>query len=137
MVTLTSRESGERTCLRLRWIHIGHPRLRRDNDCDVLGVTPAAGRRPPDYSGGRQGRSASWSRDQRNLVANGSFGLLAYDVGRRRSEIGRRMALGAEGRSVRWMIVRQSLTLTIIGLAIGAIAACWATRVLDTMLFGL
>jgi predicted permease len=67
----------------------------------------------------------------------GLFGLLAYEVGRRRSEIGLRMALGAESRSVRWMIMRQSLTLTVVGLVIGAIAARWATRVLDTMLFGL
>jgi predicted permease len=67
----------------------------------------------------------------------GLFGVLAYDVGRRRGEIGLRMALGAESRSVRWMVMRQSLMLTAIGLVVGAAAARWATRVLETMLFGL
>jgi ABC-type lipoprotein release transport system permease subunit len=45
--------------------------------------------------------------------------------------------LGAESRSVRWMVMRQSLMLTAIGLVVGAAAARWATRVLETMLFGL
>lgn len=67
----------------------------------------------------------------------GLFGLLAYDVSRRRAEIGLRMALGAEARSVRWMVMRQSLILTVIGLIVGTVAARWATRVLETTLFGL
>ena len=71
------------------------------------------------------------------LSAIGLYGLLAYGVGRRTREIGLRMALGAERGAVRWMILRESLTLAIVGLLFGIPAALAGTRVLQSMLFGL
>ena len=46
-----------------------------------------------------------------------------------------RVALGATVGSVIGMVVRQALTLTLIGIVIGGVAALWATRVLGTLLF--
>lgn len=71
------------------------------------------------------------------LSAIGLYGLLAYAVTQRTPEIGIRMALGAERRTVLWMVLRQSLVLTAIGLAAGVPAAVFGTSVLDAMLFGL
>ncbi len=47
------------------------------------------------------------------------------------------MALGAERSAVRWMILRQSIALAGIGLALGIPAALYSTRVVESMLFGL
>jgi predicted permease len=71
------------------------------------------------------------------LVATGLYGTLAYGVARRTSEIGVRIALGAERRQVLWMVLRQSLIVSAIGVAIGVPAAIAASRMLTTMLFGL
>jgi predicted permease len=71
------------------------------------------------------------------LSGVGLFGLLAYDVARRGPEIGLRMALGAGGNAVRWMVIRQSLILTAFGLAVGIPSALACTRVLQRLLFGL
>jgi predicted permease len=71
------------------------------------------------------------------LCGIGLFGLLAYDVTRRTPEIGLRLALGAERRTVRWMVLRQSLLLTSVGLVIGIPAAIAGARVLRSLLFGL
>ena len=71
------------------------------------------------------------------LAGIGVYGLLAYAVARRTQEIGVRMALGAERSAVRWMILRQSIALAGIGLALGIPAALYSTRVVESMLFGL
>jgi ABC-type antimicrobial peptide transport system permease subunit len=65
------------------------------------------------------------------------YGLLAQSVSARRSEIGIRMALGAERRTVSWMVIRQSLVLVAIGLALGIPAARWGTRLVQSLLFDL
>ncbi|HUE04842.1 MAG TPA: ABC transporter permease [Bryobacteraceae bacterium] len=70
------------------------------------------------------------------LVATGLYGTLAYTVSRRTSEVGVRMALGAQRRQVLWMILRGSLVVTIVGVAIGLPLAMAATKVLQSMLFG-
>ena len=70
------------------------------------------------------------------LAAVGVYGVLSYSVSRRRREMGIRLALGAQTRSVRGLIVREGAVLATAGVAIGLAAAIAATRVLDTLLFG-
>ena len=55
------------------------------------------------------------------LAAVGIFGVLSYSVSARTQEIGVRIAVGAEPSDVRWLVLRQVLVLTGIGLAIGAV----------------
>jgi putative ABC transport system permease protein len=70
------------------------------------------------------------------LAAIGIYGLMAYSVRQRAQELGIRMALGAETRDVRNMIVLQGMRLTLIGVAIGITAAFGLTRVIANFLFG-
>jgi predicted permease len=71
------------------------------------------------------------------LVATGLYGTLAYKVSRRTAEIGVRMALGAQRGQVLWMVLRESLVLSVVGVAIGLPLAFVSSRVLRSMLFGL
>jgi predicted permease len=71
------------------------------------------------------------------LAAVGLYGLLAYTVTRRTSEIGIRMALGAQRRQVLWMVLGSALRLVAIGVALGLPAAWWASRLVSGMLYGL
>jgi putative ABC transport system permease protein len=70
------------------------------------------------------------------LAAIGIYGLLAYSVQQRTQEIGIRMALGAEGSSVRRMVVFQGMQLALIGVVIGIASAFGLTRVMASFLFG-
>jgi predicted permease len=69
------------------------------------------------------------------LAMAGVYGVVAYTVGQRASEIGLRMALGANTGDVLRLILRQGMALTGIGLAVGLAAALAATRLLASMLF--
>jgi len=71
------------------------------------------------------------------LVATGLYGSLAYGVGRRTSEIGVRMALGAQRSQVLWMVLRESLLISAVGIFVGTPLAFVGTRVMQSMLFGL
>ncbi len=71
------------------------------------------------------------------LACIGLYGVLSYTVSQRTSELGIRMALGAQRGNVLWIILREALTVTIIGTAIGIATALAATKVLASMLFGL
>ena len=71
------------------------------------------------------------------LVCVGLYGIMAYAVVRRTNEIGIRMALGAQQGDVLWMVMREAVTLIIVGVAIGLPAALVATRLITSMLFGL
>jgi predicted permease len=71
------------------------------------------------------------------LTCVGLYGLLAYTVNRRTSEIGIRMALGAERGRIAWMILRETLLLVLSGLAIGVPAAVFASHLIASQLFGL
>jgi ABC-type antimicrobial peptide transport system permease subunit len=62
---------------------------------------------------------------------------MAYNVARRTNEISVRMALGARARQVLWMVLRESSSLALFGIAIGLAAAFGLTRFIRTMLYGL
>jgi ABC-type antimicrobial peptide transport system permease subunit len=67
----------------------------------------------------------------------GIYGVIAYVVAQRAREIGIRMALGAGRRDVRTMFLRQGITLSVVGLAIGLVAALALTRLMSSLLFGI
>ena len=71
------------------------------------------------------------------LASIGLYGLMSYGVTRRTREIGVRVALGAQQGSVRWMILRETLTLTLFGIVIGIPSGLAATWLIASMLFGL
>jgi ABC-type antimicrobial peptide transport system permease subunit len=71
------------------------------------------------------------------IAALGLYGVTSYTVNRRFTEIGIRMALGAERRNVRGLVLGQSLTLTGVGMGCGLAGAAALTRYLRGMLFGL
>jgi predicted permease len=70
------------------------------------------------------------------LVATGLYGTLAYRVNRRTSEIGVRMALGAQRAQVLWMILRESLLISLLGVAVGVPLAIAGAQMMRSMLFG-
>ena len=71
------------------------------------------------------------------LAAVGLYGLMSYTVARRTREIGIRIALGAERRTVVWLVLREVVVLVAIGLAIGVPAALGLSRLVSSQLFGL
>jgi predicted permease len=71
------------------------------------------------------------------LACIGLYGVMAHGVARRTNEIGIRMALGAEGRDIAWMVLRETLPLVMSGLVIGVPTALLAARLISNQLFGL
>jgi predicted permease len=71
------------------------------------------------------------------LASVGLYGVLSYAVAQRTQEIGIRMALGATCRNVLWMMLRQSLAVVLVGIAIGLPLAWLSTRLLASVLFRL
>jgi predicted permease len=71
------------------------------------------------------------------LAAIGLYGVMAYAVARRTREIGIRMALGAQPKSVLWLVMREAIRLVVIGMVIGVGGALISTRWISTLLFGL
>ena len=70
------------------------------------------------------------------LSCVGLYGIMAHAVVRRTNEIGIRMALGAERRDIIWMVLKESLVLVGIGLAVGIPAAWGAAHLIASQLFG-
>jgi predicted permease len=70
------------------------------------------------------------------LAAIGLYGVLAYAVERRTSEIGIRMAVGAKPGSVVWLILRETLILLAIGAVLGAAAAMALARIVAHSMYG-
>jgi ABC-type antimicrobial peptide transport system permease subunit len=71
------------------------------------------------------------------LACVGIYGIMAYSVANRRSEIGIRMALGAQPGQVRGMILRESTWLAGAGIVVGVAAALLLTRLVKSMLYGI
>jgi predicted permease len=71
------------------------------------------------------------------LASIGLYGVLSYAVVQRTQEIGIRMALGATGQNVLWLVLRQSLAVVLAGIAIGLSLALICTRMLASFLYGL
>jgi predicted permease len=71
------------------------------------------------------------------LACIGLYGVMAHGVARRTNEIGIRMALGAGGGSIAWMILRETLYLVAAGLVIGVPAALLGARLIAAQLFGM
>jgi hypothetical protein len=70
------------------------------------------------------------------LSALGLYGMLASNVAQRTSEIGLRMALGAQRRGVVWMILANALRHVGLGITAGAVCVYFAVRLIQTMLYG-
>jgi predicted permease len=69
------------------------------------------------------------------MAAAGLYGVIAYTVTQRTQEIGVRMALGAEGRTVVRLVAAEGLRLTVVGMIAGTLAAAIAGRVMRGLLF--
>jgi predicted permease len=71
------------------------------------------------------------------LVSLGLYGVISQWAGQRTRELGVRMALGATAGGVRWLVLRQALSLLAVGLAAGLPASLAASHLLESLLYGL
>jgi predicted permease len=70
------------------------------------------------------------------LAVVGLYGVMAYAVTRRTREIGIRMALGARGIDVGWLVMKETLVITMVGAAMGVPATWWLSRYVESQLYG-
>jgi predicted permease len=70
------------------------------------------------------------------MAAVGIYGLIQYSVATRTQEIGLRMAIGAQAGDIFRMVIGEGLTLSLTGLALGLVGACWLGRAGSSLLFG-
>jgi predicted permease len=70
------------------------------------------------------------------LACIGLYGVMAYHLSRRTSELGIRMALGAQPGHIKWLALRETVLLVLAGSAIGVGGAIAATRYVSNMLYG-
>jgi ABC-type antimicrobial peptide transport system permease subunit len=70
------------------------------------------------------------------LTAIGLYGVMAYVVTQRTHEIGIRMALGAQPRSILHLVMRDAAIVLVAGIAAGVLGSIWITRLIQQLLFG-
>ncbi len=70
------------------------------------------------------------------LTSVGLYGILAYSVTRRTSEIGVRMALGAQRGNVVWLVIREAMGHTAIGAIAGVLAVAVSSKLIASLLYG-
>jgi ABC-type antimicrobial peptide transport system permease subunit len=70
------------------------------------------------------------------LATVGIYGVMSYSVSRRAHEIGVRVSLGARGRDVLLLVVRQGMLLALSGSVAGLIAALLLSRLMTKLLYG-
>lgn len=71
------------------------------------------------------------------LACIGVYGVMSYATARRTGEFGIRIALGADGSSIVWLVMQRTVTLVTLGCVIGIVAAAAGTRLFKAMLYGL
>ena len=71
------------------------------------------------------------------LACIGLYGTISYGVGRRRSELALRIALGANRGQVLWLVLRRALILALLGVVAGMPLALWAGSFAGSFLYGL
>jgi putative ABC transport system permease protein len=71
------------------------------------------------------------------LAGLGLYGVTSYSVNRRRTEMGIRLALGAQPGAVLWLVLRRVALLLLGGIGCGAALSLWASRYVSTLLYGL
>jgi ABC-type antimicrobial peptide transport system permease subunit len=70
------------------------------------------------------------------LGVAGLYGVISYSVAQRTREIGIRVAMGAQHSTVRRMFIAEGARLTVIGIAVGSVAALGLMRLMTSLLFG-
>jgi len=71
------------------------------------------------------------------LAVSGLYGVVAYAVARRTRELGIRIAIGATPRDTIWLVLRQGVILSLVGVAVGLPLAIAAGTLLQGILFGI
>jgi len=108
-----------------------------DKDLPVEGLQTQA-QEVDDYLGGRRSLAETlgfFGALALLLAAIGLYGTMSYGVGRRTREIGIRLALGAQRTDMLWMVLREASLQVVAGIAVGAVIALVAARLIASVLF--
>ena len=70
------------------------------------------------------------------MAIGGIYGVFSYAVSRRTQEIGVRLALGSQRREVQWLVLRQGMTLAVMGIGVGLLGAIIAVPLTRSLLYG-